>query len=55
MVEILEPASSNNSGGGGGSSAAANTDSFRDLLAPSNQKPTSIYLRHPDMKVSTVL
>ena len=42
MVEILEPSS--------GSKSTNNADSFRDLLAPSDQAPKGIHIRHPDMK-----
>ena len=54
MVEILEPASPQRSTGNSNSSnsgtATSAGDSFRDLLAPSNQKPNKISLRHVDMK-----
>jgi chromosome segregation ATPase len=46
MVEILEPS--------GGGKNGNNADSFRDLLAPSDQKPTSIHLRHHDMKGAVI-
>ena len=42
MVEIIEPSA--------GNKKSSNADCFRDLLAPSDQKPTEIHLRHPDMK-----
>eukprot|EP00536_Pseudo-nitzschia_multiseries_P016087 jgi/Psemu1/292350/fgenesh1_pg.1017_\ len=57
MVEVLEP----NSGGSVVNSTlnspnrhSASGDSFRDLLAPPDQPPTPIYLRHPDMKGAVI-
>lgn len=51
MVEILEHSSTQGRGDvGSGGGRQGGGDSFRDLLAPSNQKPSTISLRHYDMK-----